>query len=805
MPSLVRTAHRAFLLLIILATALQAGCGGAEARKLKHMQRGEAYVAEKNYEKARVEFRNALQIDPQNAQALFMSAQVAEHLNDLRAATGFYQAAIEADPAHAKAIANLAKMYVFAGAPERAMEMVEPALAKAEDADLLTVRGAARMKGSDVAGALADAKRALELDPDNDNAIALLASIHRESGDNAAAIKLLQDAIGRRPDNTELRLVLAQLYAQLEDRAGAEVELVQIVKLNPAEQSHRYRLALFYIRGKELDKAEAVLREAVRMQPDASEPKLALTDFLASQRSRELAEKELKAFAAAEPDEGQLRLGLGAFYERGGKSELAEVAYREVIERDPEEAPALAARNRIAVMKIAARKYDEAQALLTEVLDQNPRDNDALVLRANIALAGNEPAAAIADLRAVLRDQPTSTGVLRGLARAHLQNNEPALAQDYLKRAVEANPGDIDARIELGQFLSRQGDHQAAGQLLERVVIDSPQNPQAREALFRAQVLALQWDRARRSAEDIKLLRPDLSVGFYFAGLVEQGQGRFQQSIGEFEQALARQPDATEPLAALVRSELELKKPEAAIQRLRSVADKFPENAVARNLLGEVLLSQKRPAEALGAFDEAIARASEWYVPYRGVALAEFAQGNWDAGINAYERGIAASTENSGKAALSIDLAAVYEQRQRPDDAIAVYERLVALEPKSTMAANNLAMLLVTYRKDQASLDRAKDMVARFANTAEPAYLNTQGWVKYKRGEFEAAVPLLAQAVERVPESPIMRYHLAMAQYRIGQHDEARSNLERALKANSQFAGASEARTTLEELKKKSG
>lgn len=68
----------------------------------------------------------------------------------------------------------------------------------------------------------------------------------------------------------------------------------------------------------------------------------------------------------------------------------------------------------------------------------------------------------------------------------------------------------------------------------------------------------------------------------------------------------------------------------------------------------------------------------------------------------------------------------------------------------------------------------------------------------YKRGEYAEALPLLQRAVDQSPDSPVMRYHLGMAQLKLGNKDAARGNLEQAIRAERAFAGIEEARSALE-------
>ncbi len=99
---------------------------------------------------------------------------------------------------------------------------------------------------------------------------------------------------------------------------------------------------------------------------------------------------------------------------------------------------------------LAGENMDDERipALLKQVLDENPRDNGALLLKGRLAAYHKDYVDAINDFRSVLKDQPDNAEVLQLLAAAHLANNEKALALDTLRRGVESNPG--KARLRLG-------------------------------------------------------------------------------------------------------------------------------------------------------------------------------------------------------------------------------------------------------------------------------------------------------------------------------------------------------------------
>jgi tetratricopeptide (TPR) repeat protein len=789
-----------------LMACVLSGCGGAHSRFTSHLHRGQGYLADGNLDKASVEFRNAAQIEPRNAEALYFNGRVAEARNNIRAAFGFYQAAVDANPKYAAARASVGKMLVFAGAAKRALDTVAPGLAEHPgDADLLAVRAAARHQLKENEGARADAERAVQLAPTNENALSILAALYAEAKEYPRAVALLNGALGRAPASVPLREVLTNLYLVSGQPDKAQEQMRKIIELKPMELAPRSQLALHLIRAHDLDAAQRVLQEAIQALSQGKqagrvdEAKLLLVDFVSRQRSREQGEKTLREFITREPDNLDLRLGLGALLQRTGAASEALAAYQEVIKRDGVGAKGLVARDRMAAIHLAQGNTAAARKLLAEVLQKNPRDDDALILRSSIEMQQNDPTAAIGDLRAVLRNQPSSVALLRALAAAFLAKGQPALAEEALRTAMKAAPNDATVAVELAQLLAQTERAPQGMSLLEETVKHLPDNAPAREGLIRAYLAAGKLQDARAVAEELKARQPQSAAGFYYAGLVAVQEKHLDESQNNFESALKLQPHRLDVLTALARVEVSRGAYDAALHRVQAALEQDPQNAELQNLLGGLYFDRKDFNHAADLFSRAGALNPRLWQPHRNLALVRLATNDPEGAANEYQAALKLAPADPQ---LVSDAAKVYEKQGRIDAAIAGYEALYRGNPQGKdFAANNLAMLLVTYRKDQESLDRARDLTTSFATSNNGMLLDTVGWVRFKRGEYQDALPTLERAMERAPDSKVIRFHLAMTQLRLGLRDRARTNLEAALTGSDSFQGADEARTVLATLK----
>ena len=390
---------RGFLVLLLIS--LLVACGGKEERKAKYLERGKAYLAEKNYEKAGIEFKNVAQIDPKDARAFLYLGEVAEKEQEWAQAFGNYKRAIDLDPELIKPRTRLAQFYLAQAAAEKRRESAEGeanamGLAQEQVKEVLT-RDSGNLEGLTLeasiwvhegknAEAIQQLEKVLSRDPGVQSAAGLLAALYIQDKRTDEAEKILLKAIESSEEPDALRNRLAVFYRSQERNDKAEEIYRALIKDNPDELPHRVSLAAFFSQTKQLDKAESVLRESIAADPEDAQRYLLLTQFLASQRDNDTAIKELESVATSKPDLTDLQFGLVQLYLGNDRKDDAKVRLDKLIDDQGVEPAGLRARAVLA--QILAAEKDESgrvDTLIAEVLDENPRDNDALLLRGRLA------------------------------------------------------------------------------------------------------------------------------------------------------------------------------------------------------------------------------------------------------------------------------------------------------------------------------------------------------------------------------------------------------------------------------------
>ena len=795
---LLKSGKKIFVLVII--AAILTGCGGAEQRKAKYLARGKAYIEQQNYDKARIEFRNVLQIDPKYAEAYFLLGKAEEGRGEYQQAFGAYSKAIELNPDHVEAHVQLGRIYLLAGDTAKAKEQADAVLAKQPTySGALLLKAAIALRDDKDEDALKQASDLIKAAPTEVEAYAIAAAVYfkQKKLDQSAAI--LKQGIIANPKDVSLRLNLAQVYTVQGDNKNAEDMLQECITLEPKNLRHRVNLASFLTKTNQLDKAEKVLRDAIAQDPEDDQRRMLLVEFLSTARKdRNAAEQTLLSAIKDIPDSSRLRFALANLYAQTGNTPKAMDTYRDMISRYGEKPEGLKARNMLAGLLFAQGKQDESEKLTDEVLKENPNDSDALMAKARSLLVKRDAPGAIAALRTVLRDQPNLVDAYLYLADAYTLNKEPALAKDILMKAVELNPNNLKAYLGLAKYYAKAGDTGSAIKTIDQALKLAPNNFDVLEAKYELLLVKKDMNGAKEILEKIKVTSPENPGSYYQLGQYYMNQRKFDAAIREFEQGVSKAKGNYQLIAAMVNAYLAQKKPDKAISRLNDELTNEPlSRPFANELLAEVYITQKKYDEAETALLKAIAANPTWNVPYRNLATLQRVRGNMASAEQVYQQGLQAIPDDPE---LLMSMAGAYELNKNYDKAIATYERVLSKQPGNDVAANNLASVLLDHGTGPDSLKRAKELTSRFESSPQPAFLDTLGWVYYRSGELDKAISVMEKVVKQAPAVGIFHYHLGMAYYKKGDNASAKAQLSKALEAKNDFPGIEEARATLKQI-----
>src|SRR6478752_6583490 len=171
-----------------------AGCGSREERAQAYYENGMSYLEKKDYAKARVEFRNAIQRKADLLPAWQALAQIDEQEQNLPALAGTLRRITELAPTDIAAITKLARIYLLGGANalDQALKLANRAgEIDPKNADVMALKAVILFKLKYTDGANRVAQDALAIDPSNTSANAIVASLKLSQGDPDGALKTL--------------------------------------------------------------------------------------------------------------------------------------------------------------------------------------------------------------------------------------------------------------------------------------------------------------------------------------------------------------------------------------------------------------------------------------------------------------------------------------------------------------------------------------------------------------------------------------------------------------------------------------
>jgi len=760
---------------------LVAACDTPEEKVQNHYESGQELLEEGNLIKAKLEFRNALQINGKFVPALYALGLLEEQDGKLQQARGLMGRVLDLEPKHYDASIKFGKFMLVAGQLDKALELSDTVMSlDGTRAEALAFRAAVLYKLEDTQGAITNAKKALEVDPANIEAIAVLAAERIAAKDFEGAVAYLDQGLKLNEKNVTLNLIKIQALGSLENNDEAEGVLKQLINFYPEARGFKTALVRFYLRQKRVDDAEEIIRAIAAGVPDELQANLDVVRFMNTLKGTEAAQNELIALIErGGKNKFSYQLALARLQFASGKREDAKKILLDVVAVSDTEEQRLEAKNRLAELLIADGKPEEAARLVEEILARDAKNADGLLIRASLRLADKKMDDAISDLRTVLKDRPESVRALMMLGAAHELNGSAELADDRMTTAFQASKFSPGVGLSYASFLVKNGALGRAEDALIKILTREPRHLASLRALAQVRISRQNWIGAQEISDILAGLGDDKSVTSQIKGIVLQGQDKPEESINAYKDAQAAKPDAVRPMVSLVRAYVQNGQLDRAEKFIQSVIKSTEKNLYAKVILAQLHAIGGNPEQAEATFREAISENPEEPVAYTSLTAYYIGQQKDDDASKTVSSGL---EKIPGNVSLSLLKANILERGDDYDAAIAQYEELYKTNPNSEVIANNLASMLSEYSTDKAVIERAYELAKRFRSSDIPHFKDTLGWIQYRLGKFEEATSLLKEAVDKNPSEPRFRYHLGMSYLANEQTSSGIRELEEALK-----------------------
>jgi tetratricopeptide (TPR) repeat protein len=720
----------------------------------RYVDQGNKFFNKARYKEAGIMYRKAFQKDLRFGEAYYRMA-----LNDLKLgaygeAVRMLQRAVDLQPNNVDAITKLADLYLLASTQDRNHSATEEKDAK----DLVD--------------------RLLKMDPRSYDAHRILgemALLHRQPQE---AVKELAVANEIKPNQQDVVPTYFQALVQNDQFADAEKLAHEMIAKEPNYAPIYDVLYLQYMRLKRPEDAEKILKAKSDNNPQRANylMQLAVHYYLLNRRS------DMDAIIQRVTDEkkfpeGRLLAG-DFFYFRAREYDHAETQYEAAIKAFPKDKAVY--QKRLVELDATVGKKQQANELLAMILKDNPKDNDAIAMRAALMLTtGDRQQINLAanDLQSLVSKTPhnhllqfnlaralIAKGDIEGarlhleeavkirtdfiaarevLARIYLSKGDPGKALKASEEIIVFDRGNLQAHLTRSSALLALGDRDKAREELDFIARAYPQNPDAR---YQVGYLALQ-DKDYRKAEqvfgDLYKSSPDDQRGFIGVTETMIAEGHMNDAIKETQKAVEREPERRDLKLFLANDFKRAERYDEAIQIYQKLLDKEPKNP-------DLLF---RAAETLRL------------------------KGDLNASMESFRRCSQAAPADTVCLTL---LAMILQGTGRDDQAKPIYEQILKLRPDHPVALNNLAYIKA---QEGVDLDQALTMAQRAVQQA-PGSLDlsdTLGWVYIKKNLSENAVHIFSDLVQKDPNNPTFHYHYAMALAQKGDKPTAKSEYEKAL------------------------
>lgn len=662
-----------------------------------------------------IDLKNALQKDPKNGEARYLSAQILNARGEGAAAEIEIRKAVKYGVSKGYVAVELGKALLQQQQYQKILD--EIAVTGHENgkaaAGVYIVRGDAFAGLRKTDDAKAAYERALKEYPDSSNAYLGMARLAALQNDINEALHQTELALSKDAKNADAWLMKAKLLSaqsKSEDARAAYQHALEADKFNLT--AHLGLAALDLAEGK-VNAAHAEITAAQKISPNALVVKYAqaLIDY------------------------------------RQGKFRAAQDTVQEILKVVPDNIPSIVLRGAVS---LSLENYEQAVSDLGRVVSQYPGYAYGRRLLAASYLKLHEPDKALTTLRPLLNVENVDLQTLALAGEAQLQARNFTKATDYLQQAIKLNPQAQELRTQLAISRLGAGDTGQAMRELEDVANQVSGQSPADLIIIVTYMRHREFDAALKSIENLQKKLGANPITYNLKGLVFLEKKDVKGARKAFEESLSVQPTYVPAAANLASLDMVDDNPDKARARFEAILAKDKNNTEAMFGLAQIAAATHQEKEYLNWLERA-AKSNTKAVDVRSALISYY--------FNAKRRDealtVAQQTYDDNQdnpAALQL-YAATQVAVGNISDGLASYQKLVEMSPYVPdfylrLALAQLAANQTSYAR--ASLNKALQLQPDFLE-AQDALIRLN--MRDKKGD--EALRIARRIESQRPDSPL--------------------------------------------------
>lgn len=320
---------------------------------LYHTNLGAVYLGKRLYDQAEAEYRKALQIDPMSTQALTGLAAVYDARGEPEKALGILESLERLGPAGENApLVKMSELFLRLGRPADGLAFMHRLESRradggSQEVGLRVALGMLESAAGERGGAEKELLRALSLDPASVSAMQELFPLYDSQGRTRELEAKIRAALERAPRSPMHHNWLGLVLKRRGDLPGAEAEFRKTLEIAPSLTGAMANLGSLYIQGGKPSEAVTLLRQALEKDPQSVESRTNLIVALGMTGDLAGARNEVQRGESGGSKVPLYYNALAYALYVNGRSDEALETLRESLKVDPKQADALRLRAEI--------------------------------------------------------------------------------------------------------------------------------------------------------------------------------------------------------------------------------------------------------------------------------------------------------------------------------------------------------------------------------------------------------------------------------------------------------------------------